>query len=50
MPRRERKTNLEQPRQKKITKEVVDVNSNVLVIPLDVNALNVPVNKGFKTV
>lgn len=45
MPRRDRKTNLEQPRQKKITKEVVDVNSNMLVIPLDVNALNAPVTK-----
>ena len=41
MPRRERKTNIEEPRQKGITNEVIDVNLDMLVISLDVNAPNV---------
>lgn len=41
MPRREIKTNIEEPRKKGITKEVTDVNVDVLVITLDVNFPNV---------
>ena len=41
MPRRERKTNREEPRQKGITSEVIAVNVDMLVIALDVHAPNV---------
>ena len=41
MPRRERKTNIEEPRQKGITSEVIAVNVDMLVIALDVHAPNV---------
>lgn len=50
MPRREIKTNTEEPRQKGITKEVTDVNVDVLVVTLDVNFPNVSFQQRFKTV